>query len=287
VDEVTARVHVEIGFNGSNNGFLDAGNGELVLIDAPQLPTDAIRWAAEVARYGSPRYLINTDHHPDHTVGNRWLEGVVVAHSVTRQRLRDDPPSVDYLRDLFSVLDEEAAALLDGYSPRLPEVTFDDRLELWVGDREAQLFHAPAHTMNTIMVWIPEEGVLFTGDNVCEASLPAFVDSTIAGFFDAIDLAASLPFEHLVPGHGKVSGREILEHYRELGRELVGRVARMRESGATREECGAQIRYEDRIHSNIGPRLADYPAELVDTFQRGSVVKIYDELEQDPSLRER
>lgn len=284
MERVTERVYVETGFHGSNTGFIDCGSGELVLVDAPQLPTDAIRWASEISRFGEPRYLINTDHHPDHTVGNRWLGGVVVAHRGTRTRLVDDAPSLDYLRKLFAVLDQDAPALLEGYVPRVPEITFDDRMQLWVGDHEVQLFHAPAHTANTVMIYLPADRVLFAGDNICEASLPAFVDSTVAGFFDALDMAAALPFEHLVPGHGAVAGREILERYRELGRELFGRIAAAQAAGISRQESGASIRYEDRIHRDVAPGLANYPAELVDAFQQASVEKIYDELERDPSL---
>lgn len=287
MEQISDRVWVETGYHGSNNGLLDAGNGELVLFDAPQLPTDAKHWATVVGQFGRPRYLINTDHHPDHTVGNRWLAGTIVAHRDTRRILADEAPSVAYLRDLFTGLDADAAALLDDYEPRLPEVTFGHQLELWVGDRTVQLFHAPAHTQNTVMAYIPAERVLFAGDNICEASLPAFVDSTVAGFFDAIDLAESFPFERLVPGHGQVAGRELLDRYRNLGRDLFARVAEAQKRGLSRSECGASIRYEDRIHLNVGPGLADYPAELVDSFQRGSVERIYDELALDPSLAAR
>jgi cyclase len=286
VQRVSEHISVETGYHGSNNGVLDAGNGELVLFDAPQLPTDARQWAARVGALGVPLYLINTDHHPDHTVGNRWLGGVVVAHRGTRERLLADPPSVEYLSNLFGALDEHAVPLMRGYRPRLPEVTFDQRLDLWAGERPVQLLHAPGHTANTIMAYVPDEGVLFTGDNICEASLPAFVDASVGDFFDAIDLAETLPFEQLVPGHGKVSGRDVLERYRNLGRELVGRVARARERGDTRAECGESIRYEDHIHRDLDG-LPDYPADLVDTFQRASIEKIFDDLQSDPSLADR
>lgn len=287
MQRVSDRVHVEVGYHGSNTAVLDGGFGELVLVDAPQLPTDARHWAEVVAAFGTPRYLVNTDHHPDHTVGNRWLGGTLVAHTGTRQRLASEPPPLEYLLRLFAVLDADAVPMLDGYEPRLPEITFNERLELWVGDRHIELVHAPAHTANTIMAYVPDEGVLFTGDNVCESSLPAFVDSCLHGFFDALDLAASLAFEHLVPGHGRVAGRELLTRYREWGREVIGRVSDARARGASREECGATIRYDDRIHRDLGNGLADYPPDLVDTFQRASIEKIFDELERDPSLRDR
>jgi cyclase len=286
LQQLTARVHVETEHLGSNNGIVDGGAGELVLVDAPHRPTDARRWADTVAQLGTPKYLINTDHHPDHTIGNRWLGGTVVAHELTRSRLVEAAPTREYLRDLFAVIDADAVALVDDYEVRLAEITFSQRLELWVGDRHLELIHAPGHTANTVMVHVPDEGVLFTGDDVCNLGLPAFLDATVEHFFDAIDQADGLAFEHLVPGHGAPGGRELLERYRELGRELVGRVADAQGRGETREECSARIRFEDLIHRGVGGEPG-YPEGLIEHFQQRSIEQVFDDLEADPSLTDR
>lgn len=283
---ITEHVYVEVGYNGSNNGVLDTGGGDLILVDAPQLPADALEWAGTVADLGTVRYLINTDHHLDHTVGNGWLGGLLVAHEGTRQRLAHDAPTREQLRSLFHTLGPNSVPLLDGYRPRLPEITFDRRLDLWLGDRRVALIHAPGHTANTIFVHLPDDGVLFTGDNVCEAGLPAFGDASVRDFFDAIDLATSLPFDYLVPGHGKVSGRDVLVGYRELGRALVRRVADAQARGASRAECAEEIRYEDRIHRNVDAH-PDYPEAYIEQLQRSSIEKIYDDLAAHPELRHR
>lgn len=286
LQQLTDRVHVETGHLGSNNGVVDGGDGKVALVDAPHRPTDARRWAGTVAGIGDAQWLVNTDHHPDHTIGNRWLPGTVVSHRLTRSRLVDAAPTREYLRDLFAVIDEDAVALVDDYEVRLAEVVFDERLSLWVGDRRLDLVHAPGHTANTILVHVPDEGVLFTGDDVCNQGLPAFLDATVPDFFDAIDVAAGIDFEHLVPGHGEPGGRELLDRHRELGRELVGRVADAQERGETREDCGERIRFEDLIHAGVGD-VPGYPDDLIEHFQRRSIEQIFDDLEADPSLRDR
>ena len=284
--QLTDRVWVETANLGSNDGVVDGGDGTLALIDAPHRPTDAIAYADAVARLGTPCLLINTDHHPDHTIGNRWLGGTVVAHRLTRERLVSDPPSREYLRDLFAVIDPEAVPLVDDYEVRLAEVTFDHSLHLFAGDRRVELEHVPGHTANTIFVHVPEEGVLFTGDNVCNQGLPAWLDGSVPAFFDAIDRAGEYDFEHLVPGHGEPGGRELLDRHRQLGRDLVGRVAERRSHGATREECSEEIRFEDLIHAAVGG-VAGYPQNLVEHFQKRSIERIVDDLDVDPALRNR
>lgn len=283
---LTDRVQVETQHLGSNNGIVDGGDGVLALVDAPHRPTDATAWARTVGDLGTVRFLVNTDHHPDHTIGNRWLPGTVVAHRLTRTRLVEEAPSRAYLRDLFAAIDPEAVPLVDDYVVRVPEVTFDETMTLHVGDRRLELHHAPGHTANTIFVHVPEEGVLFTGDNVCNLGLPAFLDATVARFFDAIDRAASIDFEHLVPGHGEPGGRELLERHRALGREIVGRVADARERGETREECRDRIRFEDLIHAATSGSPG-YPPDLIEHFQRCSIERIVDDLDADPALRDR
>jgi cyclase len=285
MEQIADNFFVEVGFHGSNESAYRV-DGHLVLFDAPQLPRDAMRWRAEVEALGRVDYLVNTDHHPDHTVGSRWLPGTVVAHTRTRERLARPEVSTDYLRDLFGVIGPDSVADLDGYQPRLPELTFDRDLTLWIAGSEVRLIHAPGHTENTVMAYLPEARILVAGDNVCEASLPAFQDSDVARLFDALDLAESLPFEQLVPGHGAVVGREGLGRYRDELRSLVALIGAAMDAGGSRDECAATIRYEDRIHRDV-PGGADYPPDLVETFQRASIETIFDQLVTDPGLRNR
>jgi len=60
MQKITDNVYAETGFRGCNPGFVITTEG-VVMIDTPQLPTDAIRWRDEIAKHGSVRYLINTD----------------------------------------------------------------------------------------------------------------------------------------------------------------------------------------------------------------------------------
>ena len=54
------------------------------------MPTDAVKWRDEINKHGEVRYLINTEPHGDHTTGNCFFGGTVVAHEGTREAVLAD-----------------------------------------------------------------------------------------------------------------------------------------------------------------------------------------------------
>jgi cyclase len=103
--------------------------------------------------------LINTHHHADHTFGNFVLppETTIVGH----RRARDEVIATGTgIAAAFQGPDWGEIQI----SP--PFLCFEDRLSLFIDDLEVELIHfgTAAHTTNDIVVWIPERGVLFSGD---------------------------------------------------------------------------------------------------------------------------
>lgn len=286
IEQVSSRVHVELDRLGSNNGIITDGAGKVVLIDTPHKPTDAIRWARQVQDFGEIAYIVHTDHHPDHTIGNAFLDGVVVAHERTRTRMETEPQERGYLERLFRIIDPDALDDARSFSPRLPTVTFSDRLALFVGDVQVDLHHAPGHTVNTIIAHLPTEGVVFTGDNVCPQGLPSFQDSAVARWFDALDQIEALDFDTLIGGHGDIGGRELIDRYRDMGRAVIRDVAQAIERGVARQQVIATIRFEDRVHTSTDDYVG-YPEDICSSFQERSMARLYDDLVADPSLARR
>jgi cyclase len=285
LQQITSRVHVEVAHLGSNNSII-VGDDGLILVDSPHRPTDAIRWNETVSQFGTTRFVVNTDHHPDHTIGNFWQGGEVVAHRGTRERLLTEPPTDEYLRDLFARIDPEAVPWVDDYTVRVPNVVFSERLDLHVAGASLELTFRPGHTANSLLAWFPGDAVVFTGDIVCEAGLPSFQDSRLVNWFDAIDAVAEYDFEYLVPGHGEVADRAVVDRYRQLGREVVAEVAAAIAAGHSRDQACDEIRFEDNIHVDTDDYVG-YPDSLVEMFQRRSITRIYDDLIEDPQLANR
>ncbi len=52
------------------------------------------------------------------------------------------------------------------YRIKLPTITFDQSMRLYVGNHTFELIHLPGHTASETAVFIPEERTVFTGDNI-------------------------------------------------------------------------------------------------------------------------
>ncbi len=151
------------------------------------------------------RTLVNTHHHGDHTHGN-WLfrpDATIIGHTRCREAMiAEGGPSP-------ALFPEVAWGRIE-VAP--PDLTFDDRLDLWVDDLRVELtFVGPAHTTNDVVAWIPERGVLFAGDLLFNEGTPFVLAGSIAGALEACERLRAIGAKTIVPGHGAVCGPEVID----------------------------------------------------------------------------
>jgi metallo-beta-lactamase class B len=104
----------------------------------------------------------------------------------------------------------------------LPEKGFTDSLVLHLGGKAIVCsYFGSAHTADNIVTWIPSEKILFAGcmvkdlkaeslGNIADADLsewPITMQKVIAAYPSAVIV---------VPGHGAIGGKELLQHTEEL-----------------------------------------------------------------------
>jgi glyoxylase-like metal-dependent hydrolase (beta-lactamase superfamily II) len=94
---------------------------------------------------------------------------------------------------------------------RPPDVTFTGGMVLYVGERRVELMHVgPAHTRGDVIVWLPDERVLFAGDLAFAGGQPFLAEGSVAGYPKALARIRALQPEELGPGHGPVQrGEEV------------------------------------------------------------------------------
>lgn len=242
--QVTENVFVETGFRGCNPGFVVTSDG-LVLIDTPFRPTDGVVYKKALEKYGTVKYLISAEPHVDHISSVSLFDATYVAHQGTRERMADKD-FVKRVREQLQVVDPAYAQHLENYHVPLPEITFSDAMNLYVGAHTLKLMHLPGHTASETAVFVPEESAVFTGDNIFHDMYTFMHEALPKAWLDSLEKLKELDAEFYVPGHGEVCGKDyldkqasVIKEWIDAGREAVNR-------GWSLEEAQARISFLDR-----------------------------------------
>ncbi|MBI2329092.1 MAG: MBL fold metallo-hydrolase [Chloroflexi bacterium] len=242
MQKITANVYAETGFQGCNVGFVVTREG-VVMIDTPQMPADAIKWRDEIAQYGPVRYLINTEPHGDHITGNYFFEGTVIAHEGTREAVL--AASVAQLKERLRQTAPESLALVKNYRYRPPTITLSQRLTLYVGDHTFRLTHLPGHTPYQVAVYIPEERVVFTSDNIFYKVPSALREAVPYGWLDSLKQLQEMEADVLVPGHGELCDRSYLPQQSAIIQAWIDMVTTAMNQGMSLEEAQDKLPFID------------------------------------------
>jgi glyoxylase-like metal-dependent hydrolase (beta-lactamase superfamily II) len=109
----------------------------------------------------------------------------------------------DWLQKGLSITDQ-----LDRENNRtayvVPDATFDDHMTLYAGGREIQFLHlGAAHTAGDVIMWLPQERIVATGD-VVTGPVPLMPSPYTGEYVGVLERVKALGFKTLVPGHGPV-----------------------------------------------------------------------------------
>ena len=97
---------------------------------------------------------------------------------------------------------------LDGENKRtdyvIPNVTIAENMTLFLGNREIRLLHpGNAHTAGDLMLWLPKERILATGD-IVTAPIPLMPSPYTRDYVRVLASIRAMDFSTLLPGHGLV-----------------------------------------------------------------------------------
>lgn len=126
----------------------------------------------------------------------------------------------------------------------VPNATFADRLTLYSGGREIQFLRfGNAHTAGDIVMWLPQEKIVATGD-VVTAPIPLMPNPYTDEYPAVLEKLEALGFTTLVPGHGLVQHDAayielLLDTLRTVSAQMKTLVAK----GKSKEDAIAAIDY--------------------------------------------
>ena len=249
MEKITKNVYAETKFEGSNNSFVVTRDG-VVMIDTPQVPTNAVKWREIMERFGKIRYIINNEPHGDHVTGNYFFNGTVIAHEGTRQSILKMSP--EEIKERYKQSSPADYALLKDFYYRLPTITLIGDITVYLGDHTFKIMHLPGHTAYQLAVYVPEEKVIFTADNITY-KVPVYLQHAEPfAWIESLKKLAQLDAEVIVPGHGEICTPAYIPEMIARVQEWIDAVEVFVKKGMTLEETEKNFTFRDRYPMQPG-----------------------------------
>jgi glyoxylase-like metal-dependent hydrolase (beta-lactamase superfamily II) len=189
-------------------------------------------------------YLTITHFHPEHGYGAVPFKGVAEIVYNRAQAAELAAKGEPYL-GMFKGMGPAVAAALENTSLVEADTLYDGAEHaIDLGGRTVLLkTWGKAHTQADQVVFLPEEKILFTGDLAEEKTFPIFpwfpphdMDINAANWVKALDDCIGLSPVIVVPGHGDLSGPDILTGVRNYIGDVGTRVASAKAAGKSGDE---------------------------------------------------
>ncbi len=214
----------------SNAGLLVDG-GEAMLVDTlrDELLTSEMLRSIEMQTGLKPediRTLVNTHRDADHVFGNRLLAHatIIATESCAADMAKRSPSQMVAL--LENLPDDRVGEYVwrvwgppfefRGYENAKPNRTFSGKLDTRIGKKDVHLIEVgPAHTPGDLIVYVPQNRLVFAADVVFLGNTPAIWSGPISNWLKALDTIEMLDVTTVVPGHGPVTDKAGLRPVRE------------------------------------------------------------------------
>jgi len=249
--------------------------------------------------------LVNTHANGDHTFGNRLVANAeIIASAASAEEMEHQPPERlaefvrmapqmgevgEYFLHCFGAFD------FAGVKLKSPTKTFSGMLDVTVGDKVVKLIEVgPAHTAGDVLVHVPNDKVIYTGDILFIDGTPIMWAGPIANWIRACDMIIGLDVDVIVPGHGPITDKAGVARMRDY-LVYVDREARKRfDAGMSAEDAARDIALVDydswidaeRIVVNVSTLYKEYRGDHAEP-DAAALFGLMARLKQDRDARRR
>ena len=205
INPLTSRLWVtQSEFYFTNSGIFLDGN-QACLIDPGVYPAEIAAIGSFVREQNSDLQTIILTHcHWDHILGPEYFPGVQI---ISQASYLQNPGGKIETRICRQVAEWETQEKIKRKKPFIipvPDKTFNQRFSLSVGNLSLELIHAPGHAAEQLVIYQPEQCVLWAADMLSDIDIP-YVSDNLAAYEHTVELLSGLEIEVLIPGHGKVT----------------------------------------------------------------------------------
>lgn len=286
-----------------NGGFLVGRDGAL-MIEGFTTPAGASFQmdALRMVSHAPVKAALDTHYHFDHSMGNAFYgaNGVSLwAHSSAAKRIVESyaplqgadkaavlGPFEKRIKDARSEAERQHAAsdlnamtgvfqMANSAMLALPNHPLDPAklpTTIDLGGISAVLESYPGHSGTDIIVRVPEQNVVYTGDLLFSGWYPVCFDeqATVSGWRATLAKFAAFDKDTLfVPGHGQICGQEGITSIREVFDDIAAQAEKMYKAGIPAEEAQHRYIVADKFKNfpvfawgfTIGPAITKLYAE--------------------------
>ncbi len=292
-----------------SNAVVVVNAEDVLIVDAETSPAAAWALLRELKSVTTKpvRYVVLSHFHYDHAHGTQsFPPGVEIIGTEFTRRMMAEGKSMSHptaagnrsfsaaqITNLTKALDtastpagrkdiekrrrvwQEYLASIATLKPVPPNVTVSGRMTLNRGGREIVIFHpGPAHTAGDLVVWLPKERILATGD-MLQPNLPYMGDGFIQEWANALDSLKALGPVVVLPGHGDpITDMAVVDRLRDYLRDFWTQTVALKQQGL--EFMDAAKKLDLAKYDAYYPRFPGWTDEMVARRRAGTVKRIYD-----------
>jgi cyclase len=269
--ELAPGVYLESRYGSGNVGIIVSSAG-VVCVDVPMLPSDTKHWLTQVASVTNKPIIavIQTDYDQERVISTFMFDVPLIAHDATWAKMKAYG-SEKVIAQINDLLRRDATPRR--WRPRMPDITFSERLILHKGDREIHVLYGGGHSPAASMVYLPEESLVFAGDVVFYGTHPTMTQAETREWLSALTSLRKMSVDTIVPGHGDLCTRDATHALSDYIRDMRAMVRRSYQAGRSKSETSSSV-----IPEMMGAFPYDESErDQVRTHVKGGSDRIYDE----------
>ena len=236
----------------SNSAFIVAEEGVLLFdTGASREIGESIKKVIAGVSSKPVRWIVNSHGHGDHWLGNvafkNTVESIYASEQVASAIVADGQAWVDRFNRMTDGVTGNTIVLP-------PNRLINEPTEIRLGNTRALLFlSGNSHSPGDLLLWLPEQKVLLTGDVVYSDRMPSTMNANVKQWINLLGELEAMQPKIIVPGHGKITDVAGIQRLRGLLQAFWIAVEKGYYEGKTDYEMAPEVL------QTLSPFKPDYP----------------------------